>query len=324
MQAQPKLRLRDAAEALQSSEAELIDAQVAGKATRLKPSFQDILHAVPQLGYVMALTRNEAVVHERKGIYQNVSFTGHVGLVLGEDIDLRLFLHDWKHAFAVEDEKNTSLQFFNAQGVAVHKIFLQPTSNRTAFNGLVEQFQDLQPLPIQILPQKEKNKEKADTEIDVVGFQEAWKNLQDTHDFFPMLRTFKLTRTQALRLAPAGFVEAISTEFLTRVMEKVIEEQVEIMVFVGSSGCIQIHTGAVHSWKPMGTWLNILDPAFNLHVRADLIASGFVVRKPTADGIVTSLEFFDAEGEQIVQFFGKRKPGKPELPEWRSLLTSFL
>ena len=210
MQEKPKLRLRDAAEALQSSEAELVDAQIAGKATRLKPLFQDILLAVPSLGYVMALTRNDAVVHERKGTYQDVSFSGHVGLVLGEDIDLRLFLHTWTYAFAVEHEKNTSLQFFDAQGVAVHKIFLQPQSNRAAFDALVEQFQDAHPLPIQMVPPKEKNTEKEDAEIDVLAFQEAWRNLQDTHDFFPLLRRFKVTRTQALRLAPAGFVAPIS------------------------------------------------------------------------------------------------------------------
>lgn len=324
MQEQPKLRLRDAAHSLQSTEAELVEAQVTGKAIRLQADFQGILHAVPSLGKVMALTRNEAVVHERKGPYQDVSFSGHIGLVLGEDIDLRLFLHVWAYAFAVEDDKNTSLQFFDAHGVAVHKIFLQPTSNRAAFGALVEQFQEKHPLPLQILPPKEKNAEIADTEIDVLAFQEAWKNLQDTHDFFPLLRKFKLTRTQALRLAPAGFVVPISIEGLSRVMEKAIEQQVEIMVFVGNSGCIQIHTGAIHSWKPMGPWLNVLDPDFNLHVRSDLVASAFLVKKPTADGIVTSLELFDANGEQLVQFFGKRKPGKPELPAWRSLLQSFL
>ncbi|MFN3589603.1 MAG: hemin-degrading factor [Spirosomataceae bacterium] len=324
MQEQPKLRLRDAAHSLQSTEAELVEAQVTGKATRLQADFQGILQVVPSLGKVMALTRNEAVVHERKGPYRDVSFSGHVGLVLGEDIDLRLFLHAWTYAFAVEDDKNTSLQFFDAQGVAVHKIFLQPTSNRVAFDALVEQFQEEHPLPLQILPPKEKNTEIADAEIDVLAFQEAWKNLQDTHDFFPLLRKFKLTRTQALRLAPAGFVAPISIDGLTRVMENAIEQQVEIMVFVGNAGCIQIHTGAIHSWKPMGPWLNVLDPDFNLHVRSDLVASAFLVKKPTADGIVTSLELFDANGEQIVQFFGKRKPGKPELPAWRSLLQSFL
>jgi putative hemin transport protein len=36
--------------------------------------------------------------------------------------------------------------------------------------------------------------------------------------------------------------------------------------------------------------------------------------------IVTSLELFDDKGEMIVQFFGKRKPGNPELESWRELI----
>ncbi|MCB0818816.1 MAG: hypothetical protein KDB77_14990, partial [Flavobacteriales bacterium] len=30
---------------------------------------------------------------------------------------------------------------------------------------------------------------------------------------------------------------------------------------------------------------------------------------------------YDAAGEQIVQFFGKRKPGIPELETWRALVA---
>lgn len=44
-----------------------------------------------------------------------------------------------------------------------------------------------------------------------------------------------------------------------------------------------------------------------------------VVEKPSVDGTVTSVEVFDAVGDMIVQFFGKRKPGNPELKEWRAL-----
>jgi putative hemin transport protein len=45
------------------------------------------------------------------------------------------------------------------------------------------------------------------------------------------------------------------------------------------------------------------------------------VEKPTEDGVVTSLELFDKEGEQIVTFFGARKPGKPELEGWREIIS---
>ena len=39
--------------------------------------------------------------------------------------------------------------------------------------------------------------EAADDTIDVTGFQAAWRDLQDTHAFFGLLRQFGVSRTQA-------------------------------------------------------------------------------------------------------------------------------
>jgi len=50
----------------------------------------------------------------------------------------------------------------------------------------------------------------------------------------------------------------------------------------------------VKNIKVMNEWLNVLDPDFNLHVRVDLIHSSWIVRKPTSEGIVTSLETYNA------------------------------
>ena len=46
------------------------------------------------------------------------------------------------------------------------------------------------------------------------------------------------------------------------------------------------------------------------------------MRKPTADGIVSSLEAYDSDGELILQLFGERKPGQPEQAVWRELVES--
>ncbi len=43
----------------------------------------------------MALTRNEAAVHEKVGTFGNVTVSGKMGLVLNDAIDLRLFLGHW-------------------------------------------------------------------------------------------------------------------------------------------------------------------------------------------------------------------------------------
>jgi putative hemin transport protein len=83
---------------------------------------------------------------------------------------------------------------------------------------------------------------------------------------------------------------------------------------------IQIHSGVVTKLMDIPGWFNVLDPDFNLHVREAAIHSCWVVRKPSVDGTITAIECFDDQGEQIVQLFGKRKPGIPELASWRSLV----
>ena len=57
------------------------------------------------------------------------------------------------------------------------------------------------------------------------------------------------------------------------------------------------------------------------HRSFPLVARVFSVRKPTEDGIVTSIEAFDAENRNILLMFGARKPGKPELEDWRAIVA---
>ncbi|WP_031528508.1 hemin-degrading factor [Dyadobacter crusticola] len=320
--ANPKTRIRDAAKQLNTSEAELVATGIGENATLLDGDFRELIKEVGSLGYVMALTRNDHVVHERKGVYEKISFNNHVGLVLGEDIDLRLFLGDWKFGFAVSENDRHSLQFFNSFGEATHKIYLTEKSNKGAYDALAAKYtaadQEVS-LAIASKPEKIDEPETA-PDIDVAAFQSEWLALKDTHDFFTLLRKYKLTRKQALRLAPEGYAYQITPASMKPVFDAVSETRLPIMVFVSNPNCIQIHTGSINKIFVMGPWLNIMDPEFNLHLREDAIDEAWIVRKPTEDGIVTGIELIDKEGVMFNQFFGKRKPGIPELKEWPELL----
>lgn len=320
---QPHLRIRNAADALGVSEGELLATTVGEGATRLNPDFPGILSEIESLGKVMALTRNDECVHERKGVYLNGDFSNpHAQLFVGEDIDLRIFLSQWKSAFAVVEGDKKSLQFFGKDGLAIHKIYLTKDSNEEAFDSLVEKFKsDDQSSGFETEAIAPKAEEKPDSEIDVDGFQAAWRELKDTHNFFMMLRQFGVSRLQALRLAPdLTFARKIENDKISALLEQASARDLPIMVFVGNRGNIQIHTGNVKKTMWHGTWFNVMDPNFNLHLDTARVAETWVVRKPTEDGLVTAVEVFNKEGEIIVQFFGKRKPGIPELEQWRKLV----
>jgi putative hemin transport protein len=278
---------------------------------------------VPILGRVMALTRNDSVVHERKGLYLAVSFQGPMGLVLGEDIDLRLFMMHWQYGFAVSENGRCSLQFFAADGEALHKIYaLDGETDLAAYEALVVQFRaPEQPNSLTAAPAPAAPTEATDDTINVADFQTAWRGLQDTHAFFGLLRQFAVSRTQALRLGPPELVQQVDNQAIEQALRAAADQAQEVMIFVASRGCIQIHTGPVHKIVPTGPWLNVLDPDFNLHLKLEDVAQSWVVRKPTADGIVTSLELFDAQGNNLLLLFGKRKPGIPEQASWRELVA---
>lgn len=318
----PKVRIRDAAKQLDTTEAELLALGIGKTVTRLSNEFQEILKSVEPLGKVMALTRNDFCVHERKGVYHNISFSGSMGLAVNPDIDLRLFMFAWASAFAVNENGRMSLQFFGKDGAAIHKIYVLEGGDSTAYNELVQRFTAANQLEeLLIVKDKKVIEEKPDAEVDAAGFQESWLALKDTHDFHGLLRKFGVTRTQALRLAPAGHAIKITKESLKNILHQTSETELEIMVFTGSAGCIQIHTGPVKNLLQTGPWFNVLDPDFNLHLREDAIENVWLVKKPTTDGIVTSIEVFDAAGTIIVQFFGKRKPGIPENEHWRLMVN---
>ena len=320
----PALRIRDAAATLGVSEAELVALGVGRTATPLKADWRGILNDMPEVGRVMCLTRNEHCVHERHGRFEGVDVKGPHGIVLGPDIDLRLFLGSWKHGFAVREPlkqgERLSLQFFDGAGDAVHKIYATEETDRPAFDALIARY-TAAPDDMKIVARTADTIDRPDAEIDVEGLRAAWLAMKDTHEFFGMLGKFKVGRVQALRLVGEDLARELPVRALRAAFEAAAADGTPIMVFVGSHGCIQIHTGPVKRLVEAHGWFNVLDPDFNLHLREAGIARVFSVRKPTEDGIVTSIEAFDAHKRNILLMFGARKPGAPELEAWRAIVA---
>lgn len=323
----PKLRIRDAAKNLNVKEVELLATKIGETVKLLKPLFADFLKETPNLGYVMALTRNESCVHERKGVYQNISVNGQTALAVGDDIDLRIFLKDWKFGFYVEGKKQDgtteSFQFFDKTGEAVHKIYKTETSSKEGWELVKKKFiDDIQDFHCEL----EERIQKIDTNDpkNIPSFLEEWSALEDTHDFFSLLRKYDFSREFSLQAAKDKFAFPIPKEAFLEILQKVSHSKEQIMIFVGNPGMIQIHTGLIQRLETMGPWFNVLDPNFNLHLRTDQIHSCWIVNKPTRDGVVSSLEIFDQDGNLILQMFGKRKPGIPQSKTWFGLINQYI
>lgn len=325
-------RARDVAASLSVPEAALLGAfcGVEGpfRALRLGTEFEALLRAMPSLGPLKTITRNETVVIEVEGAYGGVEFFGAMGQSVS-DVDLRIFVRRWAHGFLVTEETRKgprqSLQFFDAHGDAIHKAYLVEETHREAFDALLAAHRapDQRPL-LEFPPRPAAEPIAPDSAVDRPGLREAWLAMKDTHEFFGLLRRFGVERQQALRLVGEDLAAPLAPSCMERLLRRSSELELPIMVFVGNPGLIQIHTGVPRRIVPMDGWLNVMDPRFNLHVRSGELAAAWLVRKPTADGIVTAIEFYDRTGEQVALFNGKRKPGSPELPTWRALTDELL
>lgn len=324
-QDEPGLRARDLAERLGVSEGELVASRCGDGVIRLDGPWADLVRALPALGRVMILTRNDSCVHEKKGCFDHVDLGMTMGVVLNGAIDLRIFLKHWKSGFVVSEASRgrrlDSLQFFDGDGRAVHKVYRTDDTDVAAWNTLVGRFAAAVQSPLlevhtvaDPLPHV-----LGDEAVDVTSLRAGWRAMRDPHDFFALLRRHTVTRMQAVRLVGAEFARPVGNQAIRTVLDTAAGNGMPIMVFVGSPGVVQIHTGPVHHVKTVGSWLNVLDDDFNLHLREDHIAESWVVRKPSPEGAVTSLELYDAQGGQIAQVFGERKPGVPERTDWRAL-----
>ncbi|WP_306151316.1 hemin-degrading factor [Roseovarius sp. MMSF_3281] len=322
----PKMRARDASDALGISEAQLVAASVGHGATRIGAHPDGIIPAAEALGEVMALTRVGACVHEKIGEYGNYHPGEHAAMTLTENIDLRIFPSHWVHAFAVESETEQgprrSLQVFDAAGDAVHKIHLRDASNHDAWAGIVADLAVADQSDSQAVEARkpvEGPKSRTD-KVDIL--REEWAKLTDTHQFLRLCSKLKMNRLGAYRIAGGPWVRQLEPDAADAMLQAIRDAGIEVMIFVGNRGCIQIHTGPVHTLRPMGPWQNVMDPGFNLHLRLDKVAEVWAVEKPTQRGPAVSVEAFDAEGGLIFQVFGVGKEGRDSRPEWGRIVEA--
>jgi len=212
------------------------------------------------------------------------------------------------------------VQVFDAAGDAIHKVHLKPESDVAAFERLVEALA----LPVQsesldLAPRAPTEAPKADPARAEV-LRKEWAEMTDTHQFLRLVSKLKMNRLGAYRVAGAPYVEPLETGAIEALLNGAAAGGVPVMIFVGNAGCIEIHGGKIETVKPMGPWINVLDPRFNLHLRGDHIAEVWFVDKPTKNGPALSVEAFDKDGGLILQIFGSRKDGG--IPEFNALVRA--
>ncbi|PID38358.1 MAG: hemin-degrading factor [Deltaproteobacteria bacterium] len=322
-----------AARRLGVSEAALVAAHVGTRARRLQTGrFCDLMGGLEAAGKLRAFSRGPSVTIENDGVYRKVSGNEHVAQVLGEGIDLRLFLRRWRYAYALtdRDEERPSLQIFDQRGDAVHKVFVTEESDTAAFSKLCDAFAAEDQRPGEDIAARDSPGPKppapkpsdAKRAPDRAAFLEAWGALEDPHDFVFLLRDHGVSRTQALKLASPEWTRSVPPETYRAVIERAAAQELCLMFFVYGPGVLQIHSDVPGQLTENGAWVELRDPGFGLSIHDPSVAEAWLVRKPGPNGVIHSLELFDAAGETMALMFSKRRPNQPEPTGWRELLRA--
>jgi len=333
--AEPKTHPRDAAQKLGVSEAELLATTVGAGATRLRDgskSYKEVYDRLYELGQLKVITRNDTAVLERVGTAVKAKLNEDGRVIPGTGfaggaLDLRFGMDSWRSAFAVVQpgragKISRSLQFFDRNGNAVNKVYLDNDAGIAAFDKLVADYklpQQVTQLSVERAVQKAAPKPNAD--VDVKELRASWNELSDVHEFPRLLKDLEITREQALDLIGTDAAYRISAQSLPALLTNAAKQEQPIMIFVSNTGMTQIFTGTINKVEMIGEWFNVLDPELNLHVRQGNVDHGWVVKRPVKDGVLTSVEFYDAKGEQVVNFFSRRERNKPESDAWRQLVA---
>lgn len=295
---------------------------------------RDIMRRALDFGHVRAQTANGLAVMERTGVAMRLEQDGAApapladgeayarniaGGYVGGDVDLRFDFDAWRYGFAVtqpagDGAVSRSLQFFDAQGNAVHKLFITNDAAAGLFDLLVLDFRapdQQRPLVMEAPGQKA---EKPDSAVDVRQFRQAWLAMADPGQFGALVAEFGVTREQALRLAPPGMAQPLAPHALRFLLDEVAKHQLPIKAFVGNAGVTQIYTGTIAAAAADGAGYAAQAPGFSLRLRDSALHSGYVVQRAGA----TSVEFFGPDGEPVVTFVGMRDRAQPQA--WANLV----
>lgn len=251
-QATPGLPMREGAAELGISEAELLAAHCheSGEegVRRLDGDWLPLLARLGALGSMLLLTRNEHAILQQKAPYSRLAVRGSTATAAGPGRGLVLQLERWAHGFAVVDQSSTglrrSLQFFDGEGSAVHKVFLQEGSAHAAFEALASRHLHEDQSPI-LGPSPGK----------------SWA-----------LRSFPgLRDSQRIWRVEPGSLGCLLLEAMGR--------NLQIQISVASGAALQTLCGPVGSLQRRGDWLQVLDPTFNLAIDLEGLASAWVTRE---------------------------------------------
>lgn len=302
-------------------------------ATRLDGEFAPLMQRLAALGNLTEVTRNSSALLEKDNVSGALYVDNEIELAPAEAMHLRIFYPQWEHGYALEEHdacsggRRHSLQFFDRYGNMMHKIMLGEDGDIASFRQLVSDHAAAEQLAPHLVHPLDSDTGTGDDSlgrIDVDALRAEWAHTHNHEDFIQRQEAFDRQRLRKLRLAGKAFAYQVANDSARVILQRMTEFGTSIMAQVGNAGIVQAYYGKIKNIRVKDSRLKIMNAGFRMQLREDHIDSVWVAKKPTTDGIITSLELFNRQGTHIASFLSKKSNGQPEPREWREAIMRLM
>ena len=278
-----KIRIRDAANILDTNEASLLSTQINNDVVFL--SIPDISVFFKQLNAsvrLMFLVRNDSIVHENNICSEDLVFSHDV---IFDNIDTKQCLIEFdsnKISYTFYESKIhrdrllESFQFFDIYGQSILKIYLKE-QNSDLFKKLASNY-----------------KMEYNYELQKNIFNN--KNLKAYVSGIENIRMpFKFNSTNILK-------HSIKNDLTKFLLDKFSKNKIEIQIHVNGNNVVQYYRGLISNIVQFGSWINVLDKKFNLHAIEEDINTIMIYKYNNLEKPDYSIEFFDKNNNHLMGF----------------------
>lgn len=306
------------------SEADIMAARCGQQAKRLQPHWPTLLTHLSRLGPTLFVTRHGNTSHEKLLHLYKIALSGNVASIHDQDGSLELDLSHWHCGFALHEGDDPhsaciSLHFFDIHGKLLHSIYPMLSSMElgTAFlNKLYSADQTPQEF---LLPPTQLRRRSRAT-VDTASLTVHWRHLQNCQAIPVILQKHQVSRLQALQALPPEFATPAARTAFQTLMQQTVERNMPVELSLFNPGVRQTHRGLLENHRGDGFANRSHDAWFRLNLDSLDLHSAWVVHKPTANGMVSSLELYNHHGEPVLMLSDMPNAGLPQTLEWQSLL----
>ena len=282
------LRIYDIAKKLKYSEAELLSTQLGTKLKYLKINNAfDFFNEIKKLKKVMFLTRNNDVVHEKIVICKKLDYINGRNFVIRYNKEPLVLFNEnlWAHVFSehrVQRNKDLrSIQLFNSGGNAILKIYLK--------SNCIEQF----------------NKIIAKYEVpynyELQSDLETSSNKIDDNLLKLAMSSIKWNQTVPSKVYIKKNIT--SKGLLKRILQYIAKNNLDLGIYILGFSSIQYFEGKIHKLVDYKDWFNILDPEFNLQIKASILEKNIKIQYTKGHYNLFHITFADSTQNSILGLY---------------------